>query len=318
VGFTQEELIGSNFQKVTHPDDLEENISCMHKLRDGSLHEFAMEKRYLHKSGRTVWVNLIVSKLWKTAEKVSSNIAIIEDITDKKRAEQELKQSFELVSDQNKRLLNFSYIVSHNLRSHTSNIQTISDFLEDAETKEERDEMIVLLKKVSDSLNETMSNLNEVVSIRTNINLNTEHLNLSHYIEKAKSILSQQIDKQGAVVQNLIPKNIEINYNAAYLESVLFNLISNAVRYSHKDRKAEIMITFDEEANSLKITDNGIGIDLKKNGEKLFGMYKTFNNNPDSKGIGLFLVKNQVDAMGGTIKAESKLGEGTTFIIYFK
>jgi PAS domain S-box-containing protein len=318
VGYPEEEMTNFNFQKITHPDDLEENIKCLHKLRDGSLQEFAMEKRYLHKSGRTVWVNLIVSKLWKTNEKVGSNIVIIEDITDKKRAEQELKQSFELVSDQNKRLLNFSYIVSHNLRSHTSNIQTISDFLEDAETKEERDEMIVLLKKVSDSLNETMSNLNEVVSIRTNINLNTEHLNLSQYIEKAKSILSQQIAKQDAEVQNLVPKNVEINYNAAYLESVLFNLISNAVRYSHKDRKAEIIITFDEETKSLKIKDNGIGIDLKKNGEKLFGMYKTFNNNPDSKGIGLFLVKNQIDAMGGTIKAESKLGEGTTFIIYFK
>ncbi|MEO5775256.1 MAG: PAS domain S-box protein [Flavobacterium sp.] len=317
VGYDEEELTNYNFQKITHPDDLEENINCMNKLKDGSVQEFALEKRYLHKSGRTIWVNLIVSKLWKSDEK-ASNIAIIEDITDKKRAEEELKQSFELVSDQNKRLLNFSYIVSHNLRSHTSNIQTISDFLEDAETKEERDEMIDLLKKVSDSLNETMSNLNEVVSIRTNITLNTEHLNLCKYIEKTKTILSQQIAKQQANIQNLVPKTIEINYNTAYLESILFNLISNAIRYSHKDRKPEIIISFDEETKSLKIQDNGIGIDLKKNGEKLFGMYKTFNDNPDSKGIGLFLVKNQIDAMGGTIKVESKLGEGTTFIIYFK
>ncbi|MES2411848.1 MAG: PAS domain S-box protein [Bacteroidota bacterium] len=318
VGYSEEELKNSNFQRITHPDDLEENVNCFHKLRDGRVNEFALEKRYLHKSGKTIWVNLIVSKIWKSDNKVSSNIAIIEDITDKKRAEEELKKSFELVSDQNKRLLNFSYIVSHNLRSHTSNIQTISDFLEDAETKEERDEMIDLLKKVSESLNETMYNLNEVVSIRTNITLNTEHLNLWEYIEKAKTILSQQISKQEATVQNLVTKSVEINYNKSYLESILFNLISNAIRYCHKDRKAEIILSFDEETKSLKIKDNGIGIDLKKNGEKLFGMYKTFNDNPDSKGIGLFLVKNQIDAMGGTIKVESKLGEGTTFIIYFK
>jgi PAS domain S-box-containing protein len=318
VGYDEEELTNFNFQKITHPDDLEENINCLNKLKDGSLREFAVEKRYLHKSGRAVWVNLIVSKLWKSDETVSSNIAIIEDITDKKRAEEELRQSFQLVSDQNKRLLNFSYIVSHNLRSHTSNIQTITDFLESAETKEERDEMIDLLKKVSDSLNETMSNLNEVVSIRTNINLSIEKLNLNQYIEKAKLILSQQITKNGAVIRNLVPATIEVNYNTAYLESILFNLISNAVRYRDKDRKPEIIISFDEEAKALKIQDNGIGIDLKKNGEKLFGMYKTFNNNPDSKGIGLFLVKNQIDAMGGTIKAESKLGEGTAFTIYFK
>ncbi len=318
VGYPEEELSHYNFQKITHPDDLEANMECLNKLKDGSIQEFAMEKRYLHKSGRAVWVNLIVSKLWKSDQTVSSHIAIIEDITDKKRADQELKQSFELVSDQNKRLLNFSYIVSHNLRSHTSNIQTISDFLVEAETQEERDEMIDLLKKVSNSLNETMSNLNEVVSIRTNINLSTEKLNLHEYIEKSIWILRQQIIKQDAKVLNLVPQNVAIQYNAAYLESVLFNLISNAIRYRHADRKADVIISFDEETKSMRIQDNGIGIDLNKNGEKLFGMYKTFNNNPDSKGIGLFLVKNQVDAMGGKIKAESKLGEGTAFIIYFK
>lgn len=318
VGYTEEELTSSNFQKITHPDDIGENVNCLTKLRDGNIYDFSVEKRYLHKSGRTVWVNLIGARLWKSDEKSKHHIAMIEDITEKRRAEEELKQSFQLVSDQNKRLLNFSYIVSHNLRSHTSNIETISDFLETAETKEERDEMIDLLKRVSKSLNETMSNLNEVVSIRTNINLSIEHLNLSDYIEKAKLILSQQIAKKEANVQNLVPANIEVNYNAAYLESILFNLISNAVRYSHKDRKPEVIISFDEEAKALKIQDNGIGIDLKKNGEKLFGMYKTFNNNPDSKGIGLFLVKNQIDAMGGTIKTESKLNEGTTFTIYFK
>jgi len=318
VGYTKEELIESNFQKITHPDDISENVKCLHKLRDGNLYEFAVEKRYLHKSGRTVWVNLIGAKLRKSDGTAKNHIAIIEDITDKKRAEEELQQSFELVSDQNKRLLNFSYIVSHNLRSHTSNIQTISDFLETAETKEERDEMIDLLKKVSDSLNETMTNLNEVVSIRTNINLSIEKLNLFDFIEKTKIILNQQIAKKQADIQNLVPKDITITYNTAYLESILYNLISNAIRYSHPERKPEIIITFDEETKSLRVKDNGIGIDLKKNGEKLFGMYKTFNNNPDSKGIGLFLVKNQVDAMGGTIVAESKLHEGTTFIIHFK
>ncbi|UPT69787.1 MAG: PAS domain S-box protein [Flavobacterium sp. JAD_PAG50586_2] len=318
VGYSEEELTDFNFQKITHPDDLDENLNCLSKLKDESISDFAVEKRYLNKSGKTVWVNLIGARLWKSDEKSKHHIAIIEDITDKKRAEEELKQSFELVSDQNKRLLNFSYIVSHNLRSHTSNIQTISDFLETADTKEERDEMIDLLKKVSQSLNETMSNLNEVVSIRTNINLSIEKLNLCEYIEKARSLLSQQIAKQEVNLQNLVPPTISVNYNAAYLESILFNLISNAIRYSHKDRKPEIVITFDEAANSLTIKDNGIGIDLDKNGEKLFGMYKTFNNNPDSKGIGLFLVKNQIDAMGGTISVKSKLNEGTSFTIYFK
>ncbi|MGL2966303.1 PAS domain S-box protein [Flavobacterium sp. XGLA_31] len=318
VGYTEEELKQSNFQKITHIDDLEENLNCLNKIKDGTLHDFDLEKRYVHKTGRTVWVNLLVSKLWSDGKSPANHIAIIEDITDKKRAEEELKQSFELVSEQNKRLLNFSYIVSHNLRSHTSNIQSISSFLEIAETQEERDEMVGLLKKVSHSLNETMSNLNEVVSIRTNINLTIEKLNLCDYIENALTVLSKQIESKEAVIHNLVSKSVFVDYNSAYLESILLNFISNAIRYSHPDRKPEITLSFDETKKALQIADNGIGIDLEKNGEKLFGMYKTFNNNPDSKGIGLFITKNQIDAMGGRIETQSKVNKGTTFTIYFK
>ena len=318
IGYTEHEIADMNFQSITHPDYLEENIDSMKKLKNGVINALDFEKRYIHKSGKTVWVNLIISGIGKIGDKPTNHIAIVEDITEKKRAEQELKQSFDLVSDQNKRLLNFSYIVSHNLRSHTSNIETISNFLETAETKEERDEMIDLLKKVSQSLNETMTNLNEVVSIRTNINLSSEPLNLKEYINKTKLILSQQIEAKQVKIENLVAASIMVNYNTAYLESILFNLISNAIRYSRSDVIPEIKITFDSKTSTLKVQDNGIGIDLKKNGEKMFGMYKTFNNNPDSKGIGLFIVKNQIDAMGGSITVDSMLGKGTTFTISFK
>lgn len=318
IGYTEEEIMKMNFQQITHPDDLQLDLDNMKRLKKGEISSFDIEKRYFSKSGQTVWINLIVSGIVNEGEKLVNHIAIVEDITDKKRAAEDLKQSFELVSEQNKRLLNFSYIVSHNLRSHTSNIQTISGFLETAETKEESDEMIDLLKKVSHSLNETMANLNEVVSIRTNINLSIEKLNLSEYIDKTKSILSQQISNSNAIVTNNVKADIYVDYNTAYLESILFNLISNAIRYCDKDKNPEITLTFDEESRALKVADNGIGIDLDKNGDKIFGMYKTFNNNPDSKGIGLFIVKNQIDAMGGSIEVESKLGKGTTFTIYFR
>ena len=318
VGYPEEELNRINFQKITHPDDLPVDLANMDKLKAGTLSDFTIEKRYIHQSGRTIWVNLLVSKLWNDNEAPTNHIAIIEDITDKKRAEEELRQSFELVSEQNKRLLNFSYIVSHNLRSHTSNIETISSFLETADTQEERDEMIGLLKKVSHSLNETMSNLNEVVSIRTNTNLTIESLSLYDYVEKAKTVLTEQITKKHAIVSNLVEPDVTIQYNAAYLESIILNFISNAVRYSHPDRIPEIVLSFDKKTKALKIQDNGIGIDLVKNGDKLFGMYKTFNGNPDSKGIGLFITKSQIETMGGRIETESELNKGTTFTIYFK
>ena len=318
VGYSEEELKKMNFQQITHPDDLEEDLNNMEQLKKQKIDEFSMEKRYIHKNGNTIWVNLLVSNILKVGNHQGYIIGIIEDITEKKRTDEELKQSFELVSDQNKRLLNFSYIVSHNLRSHTSNIEMISSFLESATTKEERDEMIDLLKKVSHSLNETIFNLNEVVSIRSNINLSVEKINIHDYIEKTKTVLADQIQKKHANIHNLVSPSIEIDYNVAYFESIIYNFISNAIRYSHPDREPEITLSFDEKEKSLTISDNGIGIDLKKNGDKLFGMYKTFNNNPDSKGIGLFITKNQIDAMGGRIETKSELNKGTTFILYFK
>ena len=318
VGYSVEELLKTNFQSITHQEDLQEDLDNMELLRNGVIDNFSMEKRYIHKSGKIVWVNLIVAVLWRESNKVMNHIGIVEDITDKKRAEEELKQSFELVSEQNKRLLNFSYIVSHNLRSHTSNIELISSLMEGIKSQEEQAEMVHLLQKVSKSLDDTMRNLNEVVNIRTNFNITIERLNLNDYIEKSVAVLDKQIRDKKVEIQNLVPKHIFIDYNVAYLESILYNFISNAIRYSNPKKQPLIVLQFDEEKKALSITDNGIGIDLKRNGENLFGMYKTFNNNPDAKGIGLFITKNQIDAMGGRIETKSEIDQGTTFTIYFK
>ncbi len=318
TGYSREELLTTNFQSITHPDDLPIDLNKMEELKNGSINDFQIEKRYIHKNGQIVWVTLYVSVLWKKDNAVKSHIAIIEDITDKKKAEEELNSSFKLVSEQNKRLLNFSYIVSHNLRSHTSNIELISILLSSSKSKEEQDEMIGILKKVSKSLDETMSNLNDVVNIQNNINLKIESLNLNEYIQITLKVLGNQIENKQAVIKNEVEEDIMIDYNKAYLESILYNFISNAIRYSHPERKPKIRLSFDRRKKALSITDNGIGIDLKKNKENLFGMYKTFNNNPDAKGIGLFLAKNQIDAMGGKVETESEPEKGTTFIIYFK
>lgn len=318
VGYSIDELLDTDFQSITHSSDLELDLKMMSDLKKGLINDFHIEKRYISKSGNIVWVNLFVAALWKKQNKIINHIAIVENITEKKKAEEELNQSFMLVSEQNQRLLNFSYIVSHNLRSHTSNIQLISDLLENSKSKEEQDEMITLLKKVSQSLDETMRNLNEVVNIRNNINLKIENLNLNNFIENTLSLLKPQIENKSAIIENNVSDDVIIEYNRAYLESILYNFISNAIRYSHPDRIPIISISFNKNEKSLSIKDNGIGIDLKRNKEDLFGMYKTFNNNPDAKGLGLFLTKNQIDAMGGKIETESELGVGTNFIIHFK
>lgn len=301
-----------------HPEDKNWVLATNHAA-DIKQENRILEYRMISKSGKIIWIRDIVNFVFGNNKEIGLR-GIMIDITSMKIAEEDLKKSFELVTEQNKRLLNFSYIISHNLRSHTSNIESIVSLLEFADTEEEKEEMMQLLKTVSMSLGDTMDHLNEVININTNITLVTKPLSLNKYIDNTKIVISEQILLSETTIIKNIPDDLTINYNPAYLESILYNLISNAIRYRHPERKPIITINWSNENNVqvLEVSDNGIGIDLKKNKDKIFGLYKTFNNNPDSRGIGLFITRNQVEAMGGEINVESQLNEGTTFKIYLK
>ena len=301
-----------------HPEDREYAISLSAKInKNYKNHNY--EYRMIKKNGKVIWIRDIMNYVFENGKPVISR-GIMIDITIMKEAEKDLNNSLQLVIEQNKRLLNFSYIVSHNLRSHTSNIESIIYLIESADSEDERNEMMQLLKSVSNSLDETMKHLNEVVNINTNINLVTKPLILSSYISKVKDILSEQIQLNDVSFITNIQDDALINYNSAYLESIIYNLFSNAIRYKHPQRKLIITIKLykENDIDVIEITDNGMGIDLEKNGDKIFGMYKTFSNNSDARGIGLFITKNQIDAMGGTITVESEPNIGTTFKICIK
>lgn len=301
-----------------HPDDrdwVEKNTSISvdeKKHRD-------FEYRMIAKDGSIVWIRDIVNVI-KEPNKTIKLRGIMIDVTNKVNAEQALTQSFNLVNEQNKRLLNFSYIVSHNLRSHASNILGISTLIQNANNDEDRDEMIQLLKTVAENLNETLFNLNNIVNIQTSIDIVIEPLNLNDYIKSAIAIQNSQIILKRASIKNLVSNAVFVNFNKSYLESILLNLISNALRYSHPNRDPIILINCTDENGQtvLSVEDNGVGIDLNKHGEKIFNIYQTFNGNADARGFGLFISKNQVEAMGGKIEVESEIDKGTIFRIYFK
>jgi PAS domain S-box-containing protein len=320
LGYSVEDYFGNPgfWEDHIHPEDREFAVALSAKENKNYINR-DYEYRMIKKNGKVIWVRDIMNFVFENGKPVISR-GIIIDITIMKEAEKNLNNSLQLVTEQNKRLLNFSYIVSHNLRSHTSNIESIIYLIESAESEDERNEMMHLLKSVSNSLDETMKHLNEVVNINTNINLVTKPLILSKYISKAKDILSEQILLNDVSFITNIPDDAMINYNSAYIESIIYNLISNAIRYKHPQRKPIITINLHKENDKdvVEISDNGMGIDLAKNGDKIFGMYKTFSNNPDARGIGLFITKNQIDAMGGTITVDSEPNVGSTFKIYIK
>jgi len=241
------------------------------------------------------------------------------DISKQIEKEQELKRTLEIFSEQNKKLLNFAHIVSHNLRSHAGNFKMLLDIIETEEDLEIKEETLKYLRINSNDLSETIENLKELVDIHSDLKPTKEHLNLKDYLKKMLNLLSEEFNKHKVEVKIAIPKDTTVYFNPAYLESILLNFSTNAVKYSHPDKTPIIHYDFyyEDGYKILSIADNGLGIDLEKHGDSLFGMYKTFHRHPNSRGLGLFMSKNQIEAMGGRITVESKVNLGTIFKIYF-
>jgi PAS domain S-box-containing protein len=251
--------------------------------------------------------------------KVKGLIGISLDITDLKKKEEELQDLINVTSLQNKKLVNFAHIVSHNLRSHTANFSMLLDFLVSEKNPEEKAKIIKMLMEASDNLLETLENLNDVVAISTNVNMENKPLLLNNHIRAVEQNLAAFLKNHNALIINEVEENTKVKAVPAYVESILMNFITNAIKYRDPMKKPVIHLTAvsDEDYTILSIKDNGLGIDLEEHGDKLFGMYKTFHSNPDARGIGLYITKNQIEAMNGKITVESEVGKGTKFNIYF-
>jgi PAS domain S-box-containing protein len=314
--FNKDIHIGTNFSTY-FPEIMREYLTnIIAPVLKGQITSF---ERFIIHHGEHHWYYVKFSPVFNKDQLVAGFIMSMENITERKKNEIELNKSLNLVTEQNKRLLNFSYIVSHNLRSHASNMISILNFLEKEKSEKEKEGLMIHLKKVSQLLNETLFNLNEVVSIQKNLNTTLERLNLSDYIHQAASILNKEITSKQVIVNNDVPTDVYINYNPAYLESILLNFLSNAIKYASPERVPVINFTTSKKNNTLEliISDNGIGIDINKYHDRIFGMYKTFHGNKDARGIGLFITKNQIDAMGGKIEIFSEVNVGTSFRITF-
>ncbi len=240
------------------------------------------------------------------------------DISHIKQKEEQLTRLVNISNLQNKKLVDFAHIISHNLRSHTANFSMLLGFLIKEKNEEERANLLQMLMNSSDNLLETLDNLNEVVAINSTKVLEKNSINLSRTTTIILTNLKQLIKSKNATIHNLIPADVSVQGLPSYVENILQNVISNAIKFAKSNSPHVVSLSAEKIDDYVVITvkDNGSGIDLDKNKNKIFGMYKTFHEQPNSRGIGLYIAKNQIEAMNGKFKIESKLGVGTTFKIY--
>lgn len=318
-GYTVDELIGMQSIQLVAPEyrDL-----VMENIKSGSEEPYDIEA--LHKNGSRKYLEIHGKNI--PFRNKMMRITEFRDITQRKIAEEKiLEQNAKLSSiaksltRQNEQLEEFTQIVSHNLRSPVGNLQSLIQFLEQTTDQAERKEIMQLLDHSGKLLLSTLSELNEVLSVQQNADIEKKVLSFESVLEKTKQMIISRINETGAVVNYDFSKAPEITYPNIYLESILLNLLSNALKYRHPDRKPVVCFKtyYDGQQLILEVSDNGLGINLSLYGHQLFKLRKTFHDHVESRGVGLFLIKNQIESMGGEIKIQSEENVGSTFIVTF-
>ncbi|WP_229734116.1 PAS domain-containing sensor histidine kinase [Flavobacterium orientale] len=319
TGYKSKEVIGKSPSMFIGPkSDAAELDKLLKSLK--SVSECFIETIIYRKNNEEYWINFSMIPIFNKDGEHTHWISIQRDITEEKNQEKEKEQLIRELTQNNKDLKQFSYITSHNFRAPLSNLTGLLNLLEDIPIEnEELKEILNGFNKSTKLLNDTIEDLVKVVIIKDNPSIQKEEVKVNEVFENVFFQLNNQINLHKPNLKIEIDENVVLQINKAYLESIILNLVSNAIKYRSTERKLKISIKVFEIDSKvhLEIADNGIGIDLVKNEDKIFGLYQRFHNYPDSKGLGLYLVKSQVEAMGGTITVSSAVNKGTTFNIIF-
>lgn len=301
-----------------HKDDLEEaNRKFEEAVRNSA--PLDMVFRIVTKSGTIKYTKAIAEVKHETG-KPTSMIGINYDVTNEVKAKEEKEKLIAELIEHNTDLKQFSYIASHNLRAPLTNLLSISDLVERDTLTEDNLELFDGLTASTNQLNETLNDLIEVLFIKENKSLEINTVSISECLEVAKKSLNVLIQECGATINTDFSETETVQFSQSYMESIFLNLLSNAIKYRSYERDLVVDVqTKVKDGNvMLTFTDNGIGMDIEKVREKIFNLYQRFHDRPDSKGLGLYLVKTQVEACGGTISVDSKENVGTTFTITLK
>ncbi|AMM51936.1 hypothetical protein TH61_13125 [Rufibacter sp. DG15C] len=321
TGFSPEEAIGKKPSEFLHTSNTDQN--SFEQVKDKLLAGEAVfyELQIAKKSGEDLWLNIDISPILDEDGQIKRFIGIQTDITALKRSELELSHLAKDLYVQNSDLQQFTYIVSHNLRAPVANVMALSDLLLSLDKGSEKfDKSLNYLRLSAYELDNVMRDMNTILSIRDSKgNLEREEFLLVDLVTQALSPFKEVVEKAGDMVSLNIPENFTVRTNKAYLYSIFYNLFSNAVKYKAQDRRLEIKIKCFgtlQDGTVISFSDNGRGFDLDKAGGDVFKLYKRFHHNIEGRGMGLFLVKSHLDALGGHVEVSSQPGKGTRFLIH--
>jgi PAS domain S-box-containing protein len=324
--YSAEELIGHDHRIINsgyHPKEFIKELWTT--IANGNVWKGELKNKA--KDGTVYWVDTTIVPFLNAGGKPYQYVAIRSDITERKKGEDQIRKSNDQALEhahvlelKNVQLVDFCNIVSHNLRGPLINISMLIDFIEQSKDEDERVEVLSKMKPVVNHLMEVFNELVESLQVKQDIEVQVDAIVMQDCFDKILIGFETQIKKYQARIILEFDEAPVVRFPMKYMESIITNLVSNALKYRSPHRGPVIFIKTELQQQGkviLSVTDNGLGIDLVLHKDQLFKIRKIFHKHPDAKGFGLFMIKTQIEAMNGRIWAESQPGVGSKFFVEF-
>jgi PAS domain S-box-containing protein len=313
TGMAPEAALGEGYQEVMHPEDVEISYrNWMHSVDTGE--PFEQENRLKCASdGSWRWHLSRAMPIRNSAGEIALWAGTWTDTHD-------LKMALENLSEVNGALDNFVHMAAHDLRSPVNNLKTLFQLHRLATDPQEAAQFFKAMEESANRLDNTVQSLIEVLEVQNNYQIPAREVFFQDAVNYLMKDYAAELEGHNGKLETDFSRCPSVFYVEAYLYSIVRNLLSNAIKYRSPYRDLVLKVSSDRQDGLvvLRVSDNGIGINLKKHGKNLFNPFSRFTSQAYGKGLGLHLVKNMIEKNGGRIEVQSEGDGGTTFIVTLK
>jgi len=320
LGYTTAEIYNDSslWFNAIHPDDADIVYKTIKEMHHGAEATCEYRIRSRNTNGY-VWIEDRMSPRRVNNGAETEIFCAARDVSQRRKLGEEREQLIRELSTRYNELTQFSYIVSHNLRSPVAGILGACEILHMDLDETERQMTYDLIIQAANKLDTLLKDLNAILSTRSKINELVETFSLTAMLHDLERLLSAEIAATNAtLIFDVTPRADMLASIKSYIQSCLYNLLSNAIKYRRPDvaPKISVKIWKEYQTTYVEVADNGTGIDLGKHKNEIFGLYKRFNTHTEGKGLGLHMTKAQIESLGGNIVIDSAPGKGTTFLLH--